>query len=58
MGERLMKDGYLKVMIEQSPELFSYSAARVMFNYLYYNEVPDKKQYSELAIITSECLQD
>ncbi|MDP3448282.1 MAG: substrate-binding domain-containing protein [Eubacteriales bacterium] len=58
MGERLMKDGYLKVMIEQRPEIFSYNAARVMFNYLYYNEVPEKIQYSELAIITSECLQD
>lgn len=58
MGERLMKEGYLKVMIEQRPELFSYNAARVMFNYLYYNEVPEKMQYSELAIITSECLPD
>jgi len=58
MGERLMKDGYLKVMIEQRPGIFSYHAARVMFNYLYYNEVPEKIQYSELAIITSECLHD
>ncbi|MEN6595910.1 MAG: substrate-binding domain-containing protein [Clostridiaceae bacterium] len=58
MGEQLMKQGYLKVMIEQRPELFSYQAARAMFNYLYYNETPEKIQYSDLAIITSECLMD
>jgi len=52
----LMKEGFLKVIIEQNPFQFSYSALRMMFNYLYMGEVPDRIQHTILSILTSECL--
>ena len=53
----LMKQGYLKVIIEQNPYQFSYSALRMMFNYLYLGVVPEKTQHTGLSILTSECLE-
>ena len=54
----LMKQGYLKVIIEQNPYQFSYSALKTVFNYLYLGEVPQQIQYTGLSILTSECLED
>ncbi len=58
MATDLMKQGYLKVIIEQNPCQFSYSALKTMFNYLYVDEAPQKIQYTGLSILTSECLED
>lgn len=52
----LMKQGYLKVVIEQNPFNFSYMALKTMFNYLYLNKIPEKIQYTDISIVTSECL--
>ena len=57
MAADLMKDGFLKVIIEQNPFQFSYTALRTMFNYLYLAEVPQKIQHTGLSILTSECLE-
>lgn len=58
MAVDLMKQGFLKVIIEQNPFQFSYMALKTMFNYLYLDEVPQKIQYTGLSILTSECLGD
>lgn len=52
----LMRQGYLKVIIEQNPFYFSYTALRIMFNFLYLGEIPEKIQHTALSILTSECL--
>lgn len=52
----LMKQGYLKVIIEQNPFHFSYTALRIMFNYLYLGILPEQTQHTALSILTSECL--
>ncbi len=57
MAVDLMKQGYLKVIIEQNPYQFSYAALKTMFNYLYLNEMPQKIQYTSLSVLTSECLE-
>lgn len=54
----LMKQGYLKVMIEQNPSQFSYTSLKTMFNYLFLGEIPQKIQYTGLSILTSECFED
>jgi len=57
MAADLMKQGFLKVIIEQNPYQFSYAALRTLFNYIYFCEVPQKIQYTGLSILTSECLE-
>jgi len=53
----LMKQGFLQVIIEQNPFHISYSALKMMFNYLYLDAKPEKSQYhTALSILTSECL--
>lgn len=56
MAADLMHQGYLKVIIEQHPFHFSYSALKAMFNYLYLEEKPQTLQHTALSILTSECL--
>lgn len=56
MAEVLMRSGYLKVMIDQTPSMIAYVAIQQMFNYIFNNEMPEEKQYTNLAILTSECL--
>lgn len=58
MATGLMKEGYLKVMLEQNPEKISYQALKTMFNYLYLGEVPNRIQHSGISILTSECLAE
>lgn len=52
----LMKQGFLKVIIEQGPEEFSFRALHEMFELLYFGRVPNPVSYSNLSILTSECL--
>ena len=56
MAAELMRQGYLKVIIEQNPFQFSYNALKAMFNHLYLGETPAKIQHTGLSILTSECL--
>ncbi len=58
MATDLMRQGYLKVIIEQNPAQFSYQALKMMFNRLYMGEMPQKIQYTGLSILTSECLEN
>ena len=53
----LMRQGYVKVIIEQNPYQFSYSALRIMFKRLYLGLLPEKIQHTPLSILTSECLE-
>lgn len=56
MAVDFMKQGYLKVIIEQNPEDFSYNAMKAMFNHLYYGEIPEKIQYTGISILIGECV--
>ena len=56
MATDLMKQGHLKVIIEQNPFHFSYVALKTMFNYIYLNEKPQELQHTAISILTSECL--
>jgi len=51
-----MKDGYIRVIIEQKPESFSSLATTLMFRYLAAGEKPEEQNYTPLYILTSECL--
>jgi len=55
-GKELMRSGYIKVIIEQKPELFSYLAAKRLFAYLSEGKMPREVEQTPLYIITSECL--
>jgi len=55
-GKRLMRDGFIKVIIEQKPELFSYLAAKRLFTYLSEGKMPREVEQTPLYILTSECL--
>lgn len=55
-GVELMKEGYIRVIIEQKPESFSYLAAKLMFQYITERRIPAKINNTPLYIMTSECL--
>lgn len=52
----LMRQGFLDVIIEQNPERIAYNALKAMFRYLYFDEKPEAVQWTNLSILTSECL--
>ena len=56
-GKKLMHQGFIKVIIEQKPELFSYLAAKRLFTYLAEGEMPREVEQTPLYILTSECLE-
>lgn len=55
-GKVLMRDGFIKVIIEQKPELFSYLAAKRLFTYLTEGKMHQEVEQTPMYIITSECL--
>lgn len=57
-GKELMRSGFIKVIIEQKPELFSYLAAKRLFVYLSEGKMPREVEQTPLYILTSECLDD
>lgn len=57
-ANELMKCGYIKVIIEQSPELFSYLALKAMFENIYYKKKTQEIIHTGLSIVTSECLTE
>jgi len=56
LTEILMKQGYIKVILEQNPYQFSHSALRIMYEYFYLDMIPDKIQHTALSIMVSESL--
>ena len=55
-SEKLMKEGYIRVLLEQKPESFSYLAAKMLFEYLVDGVMPETVTYTPIYILTSECL--
>jgi LacI family transcriptional regulator len=56
MAADLMKQGYIKVILEQNPFHFAHAALKAMFSYIYLGETPDEIQHTSVSILTSECL--
>ncbi len=56
-GVQLMKDGYIRVIIEQKPESFSYLAAVTLFHHIADGKLPPAINNTPLYIMTSECLE-
>ena len=56
MATEIMKEGYLKVLIEQNPFQIAYLTLKAMFNRIYLNEQTPPIQHTPLSIVTSECL--
>ena len=52
----LMQKGYIKIILEQNPADFSYRALKMMFDYKFFQQVPDPVVTTEVSILTSECL--
>ena len=57
-GIELMRGGFIKVIIEQKPESFSYLALRLLFQYITEGKVPEVINKTPLYIMTSECIED
>lgn len=55
-SEQYMKAGYIRVILDQKPEVFSYLAAKSLFEYLADGVVPERFFYTPIYILTSECL--
>lgn len=52
----LMRQGYIKVVLEQNPDEFSYRALSLMFDYRFHQRVPAPVITTDISILTSECL--
>jgi len=55
-SETLMKEGYIRTLLDQRPASFSYLAAKMLFEYLSDGIVPEPVCYTPIYILTSECL--
>lgn len=56
-GIHLMKQGYIKVIIEQKPEVFAQQATNLLFRHIAEGKVIDPVNNTPLYILTSECLE-
>ena len=52
----MMKEGYIRAVLDQKPEVFSYLAAKMLFEYLSDGTMPETVTYTPIYILTSECL--
>ncbi len=53
----LMKQGYIKVILTQEPEIQGYRSLKTLCEYMLHNKKPDKDViYTKISIATSECL--
>jgi LacI family transcriptional regulator len=57
-GIHLMKEGYIKVIIEQKPEVFARQATLLLFRHIAENKHPEMINNTPLYILTSECLDE
>lgn len=55
-GKELMRQGYIKVIIEQQPDRFAYLAAKRLFEWLVERKMPPMTEQTPLYVLTSECL--
>lgn len=55
---QLMREGYIKVILEQNPELIAFRALKMMFDLKYHGIDPTPVTHTEISILTSECLPD
>ena len=55
-GIALMREGFIKVIIEQKPEVFSHLATRILFRYIAEGKQPEPMNNTPLYIMTSECI--
>ena len=56
IGSELMKQGHIKVLIDQNPFNLAHMSLKTMFNIIYMEEKPELLQHTPLSILTSECL--
>lgn len=52
----LMKQGWIQLILEQNPEVFSYQALKMMFDLRYGGKVPKRIVTTEISVLTSEFL--
>ena len=57
-GIALMKEGFIKVIIDTAPEAYAYLAAKVMYEHLSEGIRPERKIQTPISILTSECFAD
>lgn len=57
-SREMMRQDYVQVILEQQPADIAYRALNSMFEMLYLNRIPEPLQYTNLSILTSECLSD
>lgn len=55
---QLMREGFIKVILEQTPELIAYRALKMMFDLKYHEIEPDQVTHTDVSVLTSECLPD
>ena len=55
-GIALRREGFIKVIIEQKPEVFSHLATRILFRYIAEGKQPEPMNNTPLYIMTSECI--
>jgi len=55
-GAALMNEGYIKVLIEQKPDSFSYEAASILFRHITERYAPEPIHNTPVYIMTSECI--
>lgn len=56
-GVELMKQGFIKVIIEQKPAVFSHLATQMLFRHIAEGKVLEPINKTPLYIMTSECLE-
>lgn len=54
-GISLMREGFIKVIIDTAPETQAYQAAKVMYEYLNEGLIPERIIRTPISILTSEC---
>lgn len=57
-GIALMKEGFIKVIIDTTPETQAYLAAKAMYEYLSEGILPERIIRTPISILTSECFED
>lgn len=57
-GITLMKEGFIKVIIDTAPEIYAYLAAKSMYEFLNEGILPERIIRTPVSILTSECFED
>lgn len=57
-GITLMKEGFIKVIIDTAPETYTYLAAKAIYEFLSEGILPERFIRANVSILTSECFED